>query len=705
MSQDGRKAGDNWTRLYSSVLNQNLVFAYKNATTTTVTPQNEGLHSVLSTVAGGVFALAARGRARMTDIVCAMTTSLLPAAFAFIEDDRNSAVDAALVETLPSLEGHAQEAALTMLIKRAHTPALAALAAGYDGYGDQLRRLILARASGLLPGIRAAISSASFKERACAIKIIVQGNASGAAYLLADALRVRCRRTRELAAAGLHRMTAKLVDRLACPHAEKASELNSLSAGLLEALSLAVRRWELHFRPEILQAALWMGDRLEPVILEKARERRSRVVKALCDQLEGTTDVRLAGSVVRALGVPELAQAAARAISRSRDAAFVRSLLSESWLLADSRVERGCRRLRNGRWLPVAMDALLTLEPAAVESAVRFLMSTGGPPASKLELFKKLAGAGHEHIRHAVTWQLFHDESDAATEVLTLIAARPVDGIAVMAEREVRRRRGGLVCSAYKSARSQQQGRSCRETFERFWEDFDVLGSGQRAEAADALRRHANDVGVCLRSRLASTEPLDRMRALRVVHTLRMVERMRESIHRLANDQNTIVRSLAVSLLGSLPDPTTVRVLRTAINDPDERVQANAIEALDRLGVSERIPLTAPKLESRDGRVRANAVRSLLRAERHEAGETLLAMLGDTSRGHRLSALWVVDRLRLRAVRDRVHAISRGDLDEQVRKRAGRVLANLADNRPGRMCRPVAPDRLRGPLVANGRNS
>jgi HEAT repeat protein len=194
------------------------------------------------------------------------------------------------------------------------------------------------------------------------------------------------------------------------------------------------------------------------------------------------------------------------------------------------------------------------------------------------------------------------------------------------------------------------------------------------------------------------------MRALRVVRALRMVERMRESIHRLANDQNTIVRSLAVSLLGSLPDPTTVRVLRTAINDPDERVQANAIESLDRLGVSERIPLTAPKLESRHGRVRANAVRSLLRAERHEAGETLLAMLEDTSRGQRLSALWVVDCLRLRVVRDRVHAISRGDLDEQVRKRAGRVLASLADNRPGRMCRPVAPDRLGAPLVANGRN-
>ena len=89
------------------------------------------------------------------------------------------------------------------------------------------------------------------------------------------------------------------------------------------------------------------------------------------------------------------------------------------------------------------------------------------------------------------------------------------------------------------------------------------------------------------------------------------------------------------------------------------------------------VALTMEKLDSPNGRVRANAVRSLLRAEVGRAGEVLLDMLEDSSRAHRLSALWVVGDLKLSTVRQRVNRISRQDRDERVRQSAKRVLQDL----------------------------
>jgi hypothetical protein len=56
----------------------------------------------------------------------------------------------------------------------------------------------------------------------------------------------------------------------------------------------------------------------------------------------------------------------------------------------------------------------------------------------------------------------------------------------------------------------------------------------------------------------------------------------------------------------------------------------------------------------------------------------LIGMLDDASSAHKLSALWVIERLGLHAVVSRVERLSREDADERVRNRARRVLRNLA---------------------------
>ena len=60
-----------------------------------------------------------------------------------------------------------------------------------------------------------------------------------------------------------------------------------------------------------------------------------------------------------------------------------------------------------------------------------------------------------------------------------------------------------------------------------------------------------------------------------------------------------------------------------------------------------------------------------------EAGDALLDMLEDSSDSHRLSAIWVVERVGLKSLAPRMAMLSRDDPDERIRRRAASVIQSL----------------------------
>ncbi len=627
----------------------------------------------------------------MADTLSVMTATPFPAAFALLNDEQNPAADAALVEVLPQLEPRAQATALGMLLKRGHAPSLEGVVGGFHKFDGTLPELILHYAGDLSVGVRLAIGSTVFEHRANAVEIIVQSDNAQLAYLLAEALRSRCSRTRELASEALYRMTARLLEGYEAgggtERRQRLDEFRARADYLAEALRVVVRRWENHFQPKALVAALWMGDRVEPALLKKLQEPRTRIAHMLNELLESASDPRLAGFVLRALAIPELRQAAAHAISRAHDTDFLRAVFNECWLLGDARIEHGCRWIRSAAWRHEALGLLFELDESVVGGAVRFLTAIGGQQDQQNDLARALMGSSREEVRRAVVWQLVADRSDAAGDLLTVVAARPGDAVARMAARELGRRRvsedgGSKAAAAQRKAASPES-----DLFEQCWERFDAICSEEPSRAADAIREDFPNIIPVLRNKLASCEVLGRARALRLASALGVVDELEESVQRLAHDPEPVVRSLAVRMLARIPGLTTQRLLRAAVNDPDERVQANAIEALDELDTDDRISFTAPKLASSNSRVRANAIKSLLRVELSQAGETLLDMLDDSSADHRLSALWVIERLRLQAVLHRLRKLALEDPNRRVRQRARRVFDNMSP-------RQIAESRL-----------
>jgi HEAT repeat protein len=137
-------------------------------------------------------------------------------------------------------------------------------------------------------------------------------------------------------------------------------------------------------------------------------------------------------------------------------------------------------------------------------------------------------------------------------------------------------------------------------------------------------------------------------------------------------------------------------VARQAASDPDPRVQANAVEALERMNDASRVPVTLPKLESEHHRVRANAVKSLLPLELAQAADALLAMLEDKSPAHRLSGIWVVEQLSLRSLIPILQALSESDPSAAVRRKSAGVVRQLSTGHRGQARASTAPHPQNG---------
>ena len=270
-----------------------------------------------------------------------MASTPLPPAVAAIADQKNLAADATLVEVLPHMTSQGRLAVLKTLLERAHGPSLAAVVGCFNECDDALQHLLVNHAGDLFSGVRLAIGSPDLENRAGAIELIARSGCGSLLYLLADAHRSTHDQTRELAAAALRRMTADYLDRLQTARTTaEISTLMPLADGLTEALEKAVLMWEIHARSTVLEAALWLSERSEPAIRRKLREPRTRIAGAIGDILAGTSDPRLAGFALRALGIPALRASAARAIGRAENRDFIDAILGECWLLADPGIEQ-----------------------------------------------------------------------------------------------------------------------------------------------------------------------------------------------------------------------------------------------------------------------------------------------------------------------------------------------------------------------------
>jgi len=242
-----------------------------------------------------------------------------------------------------------------------------------------------------------------------------------------------------------------------------------------------------------------------------------------------------------------------------------------------------------------------------------------------------------------------------------------------------------------------------------------MLGAGARIAFKRALEADRAWVIERLRAMLAESEDA-RSFALQLARKLGVVIELRDpvlaEIRRLLREPGSSTRparglATAVAALRDFPGAEPLKLLRESSASSDQRVRANALDALvirARDGVDTNAgELTSTLLEFKEDswhRVRGSAVRGLdllgvrggTDAHGNIVGEQLLKMLEDSRPLHRLAGAWVADRtlpgVRGRSLRElklwpamvsRLRTLALTDMEPRVRVRCRLALARAGE--------------------------
>jgi len=586
-----------------------------------------------------------------------------PAVLPLLAGSPNRALDAALVEAIVHTQGAARGELCSMLFDRGHAPALMRLINRF-GIGDNdLDRRMTAAAPHLESALRSLTRSGATTDRLAAVALIRQADDAAPAYLLGDLVGGADPRAQESAAEALTTLTTRLLMR--CCVADGGDDEEALRAQvelLASAYAPVFQRWELHLNRPCLISGLWLGHHVRDIVATKLAQPRNGLEVPITRILTRTRDPRLAGFLIAALSIPALRATAARTIASCRDITLIESIVERADRLRDPAIRQGCKFVKNVAWLSLAADQLLARGDRVMGGVVDFLGACGGSAEHKIPVYRRVVNGGTPPVRRHALRAAVDDLGPKAMPLLTAVAIRD-DELAMSAAR--------LLPRAQVERGTPQRRDTPAARY--FCGQLPLTPASRDTIAAD-LNTEPGGAIVALRARLSSANSLDKARALHLARVLGLLPELKHQVYRLVHDPDPAVRSVAVAALVHLPAATSRRLARSGMDDADERVRAGAIEAMDILDVPDRASATAPLLTSRDQRQRANAVKSLLGLHDPRAAETLLDMLDDPSPAHRLSGLWVVDRMGLRSTRNTLRMVAERDGDERVRARAVELL-------------------------------
>lgn len=179
-----------------------------------------------------------------------------------------------------------------------------------------------------------------------------------------------------------------------------------------------------------------------------------------------------------------------------------------------------------------------------------------------------------------------------------------------------------------------------------------------------------------LRRELECEDVDRRLHAMTMIHRFRLWEHFATQLREAARDPDPRIISKAVLLAARLDGDESDHVINAAIRHVDPRVHANAIEAK-----LMRRPSTSWIVRMRNddvARARANVIRHIIRQTSGAAcsQDILDTMLTDRRPAHRVSAVWVAERLNCQGLLPRIERMIHEDIPA-VSTRAARCSRRL----------------------------
>lgn len=632
---------------------------------------------------------------------------------AYLQARPDPCVDQAFAAALPTADPASLDPLARILMQRRQTHGNVALIQQYHRLPESTQQTILQNAPELTRALRVAMGNQKTTGPANALHIIRRSASVRLAYLVADHLRYGLDELKDEAALCLLEMAERTTTEdteatiAVCDPVE--------TAFVFSAIRDAIKFYAQHQRKEVLLAMFSLP-------LPAVTELLSSLVPLGTDWTH-PTGVLLTRSdtpavrraLLPALCVQPLHPFALDGIGLSLETGNITQALHHWHLLRLKRYRTAVKRIKNAeRYVPdtsaygsqgpagstLGLVTWLAELPMEQHALVRQLaaLNQAPEPATRLAALRRLLSlADHakpdDKAHHAIAGFCTDHKPELVRIALThLIRCEYPDITKVLAQ---------LINSPNPEVQRIASKRLAPVAFPKLWDSWPKLDRPHKLAAGRALIKIDPGFHAQLHDKLCLPDPAAKTRALSIISELNQGLLLQDKIRQLCRDSNPRIVASAIRALGSADPDRALPVIEMALDHEDDRVRANAVEALAQLDTGRHADLLANMTTEREAnRARANAIHALMQMRAGEAIQALSRMLCDTRPEHRASALWLVQEMGVAEVARDVAEMSITEPDKTVREKAGHVIQNII----GQMSQPAPIQILLDDAVPNEPN-
>ncbi|MEM1355476.1 MAG: HEAT repeat domain-containing protein [Planctomycetota bacterium] len=606
---------------------------------------------------------------------------------------KSRAIDSALATALQTAEPEELGELGAAVLERGRPSNAETLIVELDRLPEALRHKITERAEELAPAIRKAATRHGHRGAKHALLIIQQAASTRMAYLVTGLIRHSHAEVRDRAGHCLEtlaRRCASTPGPADHPHLDADS-----SAYLLEAVEQAVVLYSNHDHESVLSSMLTLLPRRMPEALEALRRAEHRANAPLCRIIAEAKSPQARAALPLLLPVRPLAEHARAGMQAAVEQNRLEDLLSRGHLFRLPATRRELRRVRQPEALLPNARQLDTAEPYAQRHYPHLLGAMPLEATDRVMHLARLARRPVTQVRLAVLRELLVISRDVvpehkpavenANDTIATFTNDPEPAIARTAlwhlircdYAGLPRILADLVNSRHATIRQVAARRLAPMGFAKLWAAWPKLSIERRIAAGRALIKIDPDLHRHLATRLASRDPVNRLRALGIIATLNQGSYFEEVLLELCSSGDPKVVASAIKALGGCTSDRAREVVKIALDHDEPRIRANAIEAMGQTDAADHADRLIKMTGDDAQRPRANAIKALMEMRAQVALPALMRMLHDERADHRVSALWLIDDLGLMQLAKQVAELSITDRDERVKHRAGLVIQHL----------------------------
>jgi len=605
----------------------------------------------------------------------------------FLTSTTNEAADGALLQALDRAQEPYGTVILEMLLDRGRSAAMRELITRWHQFNPDWQKLMVRRASCLYGGLFQAGRDRQIPTRLNALSIIRQARFVSLAELVAVMLRDNAVRVSQEAADILlswaryfkqkefsgenncRTVIAQTTTNTDKKHPPETLNKVNERVLLLSALEKAVRDYPVHRKIDALRAAMCIVPAHEKSFWKDRLEPHSVPGQAARQILINTPQADLAGFCLSALNHVQLRPTAMRLITQNQRSSFIVALAQELLINTDKSVLAPLALIKQPRWLDNQNLKPDRLTPTQQSALVKLVAALGGPvhliadylaavashgaPAAALEALNTLTLRDNTPMRQYLEKTLTSQHEIVVLAALKMLLRRQKPRLRQMMVK--------LLTCEHKRVRRLARNYLRNMAFESYWNNFDRLSRAHQIAAGRAIFKIDPAAGRRWREKAYHASSQQRLQAVQMARILDMTKQSSALMRKLADDPDQKVRSCAVAGLGELklPSVESENCLWKALKDTDNRVRANAIEALQRRGVRAAAKCFELLAADENNRVRANAVKALLIWKVSSSRQAIRQMMADPRPRHRRSARWVARQMSIK--KDKYLELSESD--------------------------------------------